>query len=221
MDDFTTRVAHSIGRHFVTLSCVQHIPEKNEMKTHIFSGFIVTIEDEWFYITAGHILRRIQQAIAAGSTFDIWRLGDQTAGKRTDNHAVPYAFELERWLVLEDETTGLDYATMHIGGLYRQQLEAGGVTAIARNAWGDHVTEHDYWVLAGIPSETVSYDGKTKITARFVMTRVTPESAPLIAEQKAQNQFYARLLNGSEQVVNDVDGMSGGPLFMLKNIDGA
>ena len=162
-------------------------------------------------MTAGHILKRIRIAIEAGSTFDIWRLGDQTAGNHFNNTAVPYLFELGSWYVLEDSSLGLDYATVHIGGLYRKQLEAGGVAAIAKNAWSDHVTEHDYWALVGIPSETVAYDGESVISARVVVAPLVPTLPPSAAEQKVLNQFYAKLSDGSEDYVSDMDGMSGGP----------
>lgn len=221
MNTFTDCIAKSIGRHFVSLSCVQHAPVSGDMRIHLFSGFVVDVAGEWFYVTAGHILRDIEKALDAGSTFDVWRLGDQTAGNRFNNTAVPYAFELANWFVLEDAGVGLDYATVHLGGLYRQQLEAGGVTAIARNGWSDYLVEHDHWALVGIPSETVSYDGKTIITARFVMAPLHVTDVPPLAEQKAQNQFYAKLADGSEQFVSDVVGMSGGPIFMLKHADGA
>ena len=221
MNTFTDRVARSIGRHFVSLSCVQHPPNGGEMRIHVFSGFVVDVAGEWFYVTAGHILRDIQKAMNGSSIFDIWRLGDQTAGNRFNNAAIPYAFDPTHWFVLEDADVGLDYATTHLGGLYRQQLEAGGVTAIAKNAWSDHLTEHDHWALVGIPTETVSYDGKTVISARIVMAPLLPTDPPPLAEQRAQNQFYARLADGSEQFVSDVVGMSGGPVIMLKKVEGA
>lgn len=218
MTNFTDRVAKSVGRHFVTLSCIQYPRGSDEMRVHVFSGFVVAVAGEWFYMTVGHILRDIRSALEGGSIFDIWRFGDQTAGNRFNDTAIPYAFDIEQWFVLEDTNAGLDYATVHIGGLYRQQLEAGGVTALDRNAWGDHLTEHEHWALIGIPQETVSYDGKTIICARVVMAPLHPTDAPPLAEQKAENQFYAKLADGSEQFVRDVDGMSGGPVFMLRQV---
>lgn len=218
MTDFTERVAKSVGRHFVTLSCVQHPLGTGDMKVHVFSGFVVAVGGEWFYMTAGHILRDIRQAIQGGSIFEIWRLGDQTAGNRFPDTAIPYDFDLDKWFVLEDEEAGLDYATTHIGGLLRQLLNAGGVTALDRNAWGNHVTEHEHWALIGIPRETVAYDRKTVISARVVMAPLIATVAPPLADQKAKNQFYARLADGSETFVQDVDGMSGGPVFMVHQV---
>lgn len=220
MNDLTIRVAQTVGRHFVTLSCVQRLPANLSEKILVFSGFVVDIAGEWFYVTAGHILKDIRLALAAGATFDVWRLDDQTAGNRFNGVAVPYSFDLVDWVVLEDAETALDYAAVHLGGLYRRQLAVGGVAAIANNARSDHVTDHDQWALVGIPSESVAYDGKTVITARVVVAPLIPTDEPALAHDKAQNQFYAKLAEGYERVLNDIDGMSGGPIFTLKKVDG-
>ena len=71
----TERFVQSVGRHFVTLSCIQTAQDQTQQYTHVFSGFMVEIAEEWFYVTAGHILRDVRKAVNAGSTFDIWRLG--------------------------------------------------------------------------------------------------------------------------------------------------
>lgn len=208
----------TVGKHFVTLSCVRYPPADLPAKELVFSGFVVDVSGEWFYVTAGHILRDIRTAIESGSSFDRWRLDDQTAGNRFNGKAVPYDFVEEEWLVLEDARTGLDYAAVHLRDLYRRQLEAGGVAAIGRNAWSDHVTEFDHWVLLGIPSETVEYDGETVITGRVVMSPLVPADEPPHAGEKANNQFYARPADGSERFFRDADGMSGGPVFTLKKV---
>jgi hypothetical protein len=213
------RVGKTVGKHFVSLSCL-HKTASGDQKVHVFSGFMVDVLGEWFYVTAGHILSDIQSALSNGSTFEVWRLGDQTAGNRFNGSAVPYAFDAEKWLVIQDDK-GLDYALTHIGWPYREQLEAGGVVALPRSVWADHLLEHDHWALVGIPSETVSYDGVTNIHARFVMVPLTPlDQTPEQAGDRAQNQFYAKLSTDSEHVVRDVVGMSGGPVFSLKLVNG-
>lgn len=220
MQDLTTRVTKTVGKHFVTLSCVQRPPGDALPKTLVFSGFLIEILDEWFYVTAGHILRDIGAAIASGSEFDVWRLDDQTAGNRFAGKAVPYAFDLNNWFVLQDDSLGFDYATVHIAPFYRRQLEAGGATAIRKAIWSDHVTPADYWVLVGIPSESVHYDGESAIRARVVVAPLRPADTPEGAEGRADNQFYATPLDGSEAFFVNADGFSGGPVFALKSVGG-
>lgn len=219
MADITRSVMQTVGKHFISLSCVQYPPKVQPSKILVFSGFIIEVLGEWIYITAGHIIRDIRLALSAGSRFDIWRLGDQTAGNSFNNTAIPYAFDEGDWLVVEDERTGLDYAAVHLSWLYRKQLEAGGVISIDRNAWSDHLTEYDYWALIGIPSETVNYDGKNIIIARMVLAPLVPVDEPSLAREKAPNQFYAKPVDGSERYFRDADGFSGGPVFTLKKVD--
>src|SRR5687768_11204105 len=135
----------SVGRHFVTLSCVQHIPGSGDERIHVSSGFLVDVCGVWFFVTSGHILRRIRLALNAGSTFNVWRLGDQTAGNRFNNTAIPLAFDIDRWGIIENEEIGLDYATLPLESMYCRLLQAGGAVPIDKIAWGDHVTEHDQW----------------------------------------------------------------------------
>lgn len=210
----------TVGRHFVTLSCVQTLPGTSTEKILVFSGFLVNISGVWFYVTAGHILKNLRTALNAGVKFDVWRLGDQTAGDRFKGTAIPYSFDIERWLVIENESVGLDYATTPLEDMYCQLLNAGGATPINKHAWGDHVTEHDQWALVGIPSETVSYDGKTIIQAKIVVAPIERIEAPVMAGSKIQNQFFGRLKEDSTRVVHDIDGMSGGPIFALKKVQG-
>ena len=57
------------------------------------------------------------------------------------------------------------------------------------------------------------------ISAKVVVIPLNSTSPPPLAEEKAQNQFYAKLAEDSEQVVKNIVGMSGGPVFMLKYVD--
>jgi len=197
---------------------VQRRPGEDEEKVHVFSGFLVEASSVWFYVTAGHILRDIRASINAGAEFDVWRLDDQTAGNRFKGYAIPYAFDIGRWLVIEDEKIGLDYAAVALDTLYCKQLEVGGAIPIGKAAWGDHVTEHDHWALVGIPSETVAYDQRTIITGRTVVMPLDHAEEPELAGRKAENKFYARLKNVGN--VKDINGMSGGPVFALKKVEG-
>jgi hypothetical protein len=89
---------------------------------------------------------------------------------------------------------------------------------VARSG-GSHLDDHDHWALYGIPSETVRYDAQTIITGRAVVMPLRKAPAPPSAAAKANNQFYAELTDVGD--VKDIDGMSGGPIFSLKQINGS
>lgn len=218
MSNLSADFLRTVGRHFVTLSCVQRTPGSPNEKIFVFSGFVVDVRGVWIYVTAGHILRDIKTSLDSGAVFEIWRLDDQTAGNGFKGAAIPYAFDVDRWLVIEDLQTGLDYAVVVLDTMYRVQLEAGGVVPIDKTAWGDHVTEFDHWAEIGIPSETVEYDTRSHIKARIVVAPLEPAEVPAGAGRRAENQFYAKLKGDSAGVVTDIDGMSGGPIFALKKV---
>lgn len=218
MNSLTERFFRTVGRHFVTLSCVQRPSGSGEERLFVFSGFLVEAGGVWFYVTAGHILREIRKSLARGDKFDVWRLDDQTAGNSFNGAAIPYAFDIEKWLIIEDEAVGLDFAVVPLETYYCRHLKAGGAVPIDKTAWGGHVTEHDQWALVGIPSESVAYDKKTIITGRIAVMPLEPTDEPPGAGRKAENQFYARIKDMGN--VKDIVGMSGGPVFSLKKIDG-
>ncbi len=216
---FSQLFLKSAGRHFVTLSCIETLEDASE-KILVFSGFVVEVAGEWFYVTAGHILRDVRLATEAGAKFDVWRLDDQATGNSFRGAAVPLAFDIQRWLILCDDSIGLDYGVLHLDGLYRRQLEAGGVVAIAKGAWADYVDDHDHWALLGIPSESMAYEKGTLIHARIVVVPLEPCDEPAAAGEKADNQFFSRFKDDPKGIVTNVDGMSGGPIFALKKIEG-
>lgn len=221
MADLIQRFKASAAPHFVTLSCMQALADGTE-KALIFSGFIAEVAGAWCYVTAGHVLRAFDKAVDAGSTFAVWRLGDQTAAQgRFDDTAVPFEFAREEWLVIENEDQGLDYAIIGLHDHFRRQLEAGGVMPLERGSWALPLPSEDaQWVLMGVPSESITYDGVTNLHARFVIVRLFPVAAPALAGARASNQIFARLIDGSEEVVADADGLSGGPVFAVFLNDG-
>lgn len=137
MPNLTDAFVRTAGKHFVSLSCVQSIDGTET--ANIFSGYIVCILDTWLLVTAGHILRDIRLAIDGGSTFDIWRLDDQTARKPEVALPIPYEFKLDDWLVLEDEEIGLDYAIVPLSQYYTDLLASGGAEPIYEDSWGDYI----------------------------------------------------------------------------------
>lgn len=190
----------------------------NEVKqAHIISGFLIDVSGLWIFVTAGHIIRDIRTAINAGSTFDIWRLDDQTARQRNEMPAIPYDFDIDNWLVIEDETIGFDYAAIPLDEYYIRHIHAGGGEPITRDTWGDHDLDRDHWALIGIPSESVKYDGKTTLLARFAVIPLEQTDPPTHTEERALFQFYAQITDMGN--VTDLDGMSGGPIFSLKKTE--
>jgi len=220
MTDLTERTMKSTGRHIVTLSYVVTPPDSKQEIVEVISGFVVELLGIWFFVTAGHVLTGIKELMAVGAKFDVWRLSDYTAGGDFRNTGIPIHFDLDSWLFLDKEDVGLDVAVLPIEDLYRKNLEVGNVVPVPDGAWADEKIACAYWVLVGVPNESVSYDGKTQISASMVMMPLEPIDDTQIPGEPKPQKFYARLIDGSEAVVRRVEGMSGGPIFAIsKSID--
>lgn len=203
----------------MSLSCVQQRSDGDE-RVIVFSGFIADIQGEWVYVTAGHILRRLKTAMDAGAKFGTWRLGDDTAGGQFQGIAIPFHFDPDEWMVIEDEDLGIDYAAVVLRTLYRAALDAGGARPLPYEAWGSNLSEHNFWALMGVPSESVKYDGQSIIAAKTVTLVLEPTDSPAGPSEKDEYRFYGKLVGDSLKAVGSVDGMSGGPIFALRAIEG-
>jgi hypothetical protein len=213
----TDQFYRQAGRHFVTLSCIRKAPGQTTPDAFVFSGYVISAGGVWIYITAGHVVRDIRHAQQHGYTYDRWRLDDQTAGSRFGGMAIPYAFEVDEWTEIYNEVTGLDYAFVPLDNLFRMNLEKGGVIAIGKEAWGDHLMEHDQWALIGMPHETVQYDSFATLSGRVALFPLVPCAPPELAGQTVENKFFAKIVDMGN--INSVVGMSGGPVFALTRDD--
>jgi hypothetical protein len=98
------------------------------------------------------------------------------------------------------------------------QLEAGGAIPISMEAWGDQIADDDQLALIGIPSETVVYDQKTNIKCRIAVIPLDSVEMPPEVGSATDTRFSARLQDLGN--VKDIKGMSGGPVFALKKVEG-
>lgn len=216
MANLNERVMKSTGRHLVTLSYVVKTPADEEEHLELISGFIIEIHGIWFYVTAGHVLTKIDELMTIGAKFDVWRLSDYTAGGNLKNMGIPIHFDFSSWLILHDELIGLDVAVLPLEDLYRRNLEAGNTVPVPDGAWAVEDVADAYWALVGVPYESVTYDGNTQISARAVMVVLEPVSQSEIPGDTKPEKFYGRLIEGSDSVVACVEGMSGGPVFAFR-----
>lgn len=209
---FTKLVFGTVGAHFLSLSCVQLLPNGVE-KPLAFSGFLLEVRERWIFITAGHVVKLLDQAMSRGAKFARWRLDDQAAGDRFKGAAVVVDFDVRDWAFIDDTELGLDYAAFPLRDLYRKQLVAGGAMPLGRDTWGEVSEPYDQFALVGIPLETVSKEGEFTLTGKLVLLPLEPCDAPEDAERTPESKFYARIKDRGS--VSDIEGMSGGPVFGL------
>ena len=213
------------AKHFLAMTYWARDPSQPESVRRLYhsSCFVVEIDGYWLLLTAGHVINGIKEAMKRGVVHDTFELQDQSAGHAFGS-GVPYPFHANDWAVLEIEARGMDYAVALLPELVMQALKAGGVRPITESVWGTASPDQmDDWLLIGIPSETLRSEGTT-YTLKLTLIPLVPTEAPSQqAEGRAENKLYATLrtqpgIDGA--IVHDIGGMSGGPIFGVKTVNG-
>ena len=212
------------ARHFASLEGVTYMPERRAETERAFciSGFVVSISELWFFITAGHVLDEVREVERNGQIIEGWALDCSYSMDAKDSYSTPFDLNGAAPQYVHEEQSGLDYAFIHLRPLVRWNLEANGLTALDERAWRTNLPdEFDEYILLGIAAEFVSYDAKAGTVEKVLNVapldklNKVPEGAPL-----KEGLFYARIHDvpdGVENIPQSIVGMSGGPILGIRH----
>ncbi len=196
-----------------------------EIKSDAYSAFVISAEGLWFLVTAGHVPRRIRELTEKGCEYKGAALVDNfgTGAK----YFAPITFDLRTTQpsIQEDDVKGTDLAVYALGELYCRQLAANGIVPLAEGQWNNPSADFDGCFVIGLPSQFIKQvgtddrPGEIDTTVVWIPLRPCSEPAEM---KKGGERFYAKLPDDifrSDGVeLKDVDGMSGGPIFIVKKL---
>lgn len=217
------RIRH-YGRHCVTLSWLDSSSpwaSENEGRgrAHHVSGFIAAVRDQWYLITAGHVIQDIDAALNAGQRISGFRVNDcwgplaQHPPQVFDYRGSPRQF-------LHDEDLGTDVGYVELDGNTKSRIEANGVVPLSQAAWAMKTDGFDEYFICGSPSNKQSTtplpNGLNMIQqlAFFHLEKLNDPPAELI--KPCERVFFKRprvLQTEDGEVIDSIDGMSGSPIF--------
>jgi len=213
------------SKHFVCLSYWARLPgtEPHEAKKYFASCFVVEIEQHWLLVTAGHVISEIQEATVRGAIFSDFNLHDKLAGN-TFPFSVPIPFDVKDWAVLDGDPQGADYAAAPLSNLIAQNLLVGGVRPIEESVFGTApFDQYPHWLLSGTRNESFEVVGG-RDTLKLTLIPLAPSAAPEgMTDSGEGSKVFAKMLSRPDLdavQVTDVGGMSGGPIFGLRENNG-
>lgn len=218
-----------IGRYFVALTCRQKLPGTIGIGTYFAaSGFILSVDNNWFLITAGHIFKEIEEAKRQGVQFINWQLDDTfaLAKKRPVNvdgpgvpETIPFDIDAQVFKMHYCEDNGsYDYAFIYLEPYYVSLLRANGVMPFEEEHWV--ITEErpaNRVELVGVPNDQIkelSISGlvqKRLVSVPLYRVNDDPENS-----ERYQHMLFARVPNISASGLEGfekIQGMSGGPII--------
>ncbi len=201
-------------------------------RSHSFnvSGFVISVTDQWLWVTAGHIIDEVDKLLRGGRTLTYCRFLDWGQSRKYHD-TIPVEFEsLRKGRIGGDDDC--DCAVFPLSPSYRQMLESNGVVALDEAAWAAPpcLEKVDCCLLLGIPHElTVRQEDRApglhrvEVCPTCTLHYVHPVSEPPpVFSPKAAPRIYGRIELRGPRHLESIEGMSGGPLLAVKRgSDGA
>jgi len=217
------------ARHFISLSWFDKThgqrSTENSGRGHYenVSGFVISIRDHWFWVTAGHVIEKIRIAKEKGQLLGDWHLDDSDALGARFKMPIPFDFDDAFKLFFYDDKFGVDYALIYLSPYYCDLLKCNNIEPLNEQAWCIGIPEDfDFYWLIGIPDELVHPSMNTEIIMKgCVLIPVQRIYEPPVEILTDLPRFYGKIpdklkLANAEHVIEDISGMSGGPIFGFK-----
>lgn len=187
---------------------------------HVHSGTVINVRGRTFYLTAGHVLKSIE-SILKGGRFELEeaRLVDTFGMYRTCTMPIPFDLRSAELHYVDDY--GLDFGFIPLSPYYVRLMASNGIRAIDEKDWVRLDSDGcEAYALLGLPDEYTSRrvleDGNVVVRPALVAVgRLDDPHSP-------SDAVWARFCGamGPELPFTSARGMSGGPIFGFREIDG-
>src|SRR5205823_3597561 len=135
-----------------------------------FSGFVVSLHGMWIWVTAGHVLQRLDRQIDSGELEILHsNLADYFGQGHDVGVGIPFNYrEARRWTV-DDDARGLDIAIVPLSEHYERLLTANGIVPLPQHYWDFHDSiEYDAYGILGFPEEMHSHERSVDVTGATI-----------------------------------------------------
>jgi hypothetical protein len=223
------RVAY-FSNNLVGIAATQVYGNPARENTFFIAGCILSIKQEWFFVTAGHCLEQLDQAFHQTKIERI-RLVDYAGRQSIHHEPIPFVDYENTFRRYWNETNGVDFGFVYLSPYHRRLLEANKVRVHDEVQWRRQPKEFEVAWMLGFPSALVQkLDPSTYLFSASMIPldilKHTPEQyirdspSDLSEEDRRLRDafFYAVIpkdhpLPKNEKGEDDIHGMSGGPIL--------
>jgi hypothetical protein len=231
--DTEKQIAELFGRHVIALTWWEGVPNgrggyKEKPKFRVASGFLIEMFEMCWLVTAGHVnahhqRRKRKEGIVAFDT-QVWDFFGTDSSTRV---AYPWDFFDSTVWAFEcyDEELGFDFAFLNVPYLVGKALSQ-NISLFRKIDWVNQAgVEYDKFVLCGLPGELgsiIEWEEDGGVSARpglclaVLQISEVKEECSKVKPTKFP-QFVGQLTPA--ETVNDISGMSGGPILGLKKLE--
>jgi hypothetical protein len=215
----------------MVISAVQLSGEHaGKQNTSFYPGFVISVRGQWLFVTAGHNIREVDDALQEGQIrlvtarfLDCFSPDAPYRDSATASFPFDYCASKRAGIFFDfddsvDQLDGRDFGFVKISDSMRQLLESNGIRALEEHMWlppvGTVLEEH---ILVGIPKQLIDVEkGKSEIVYRpenVCIPLKPPSSSPSDLDQAKHQRLVLELPD--DMPIAKVAGMSGGPIFAI------
>jgi hypothetical protein len=199
-------------KHCVPMHFSFETPE-NKSANLIITTFVLSVRDEWFLITAGHCIDKINSAIHSyGYSLKGCVLLDSTGEGAKHIDPPSFLYDPSKVLSLNPEF-GLDYGIIKLSRYYKELLQANNIVPLSEAVWRQQpsTSQVNFYYLLGIPEEATQFETEAVWIAPTMLPVRLVAERPAGFEAVDKPLFYGHITLG--EALNSIEGMSGGPIF--------
>lgn len=209
-------------RHLVGLCVTYERDGDDSIEFAAYSGTLILVEDNVFFLTAGHILKDLDE-VRKRTDIKITSavLADTFGHKRISNLPIPFDLNSAHLIHIDDDNEGLDFGVIPLSPYYVRLLAKNGVISLQEENWvHQQNVRFDAHAMLGFPEEFSSKqvnDAGEAIVSPTMFRVHRQDALPEDSRKTSYERFVGKI--DRDNPIQSVKGMSGGPIFGFK-IDG-
>lgn len=223
VSDHDSDVVSYFCRHLISI-LISYQAQTNRStrdKFQAYTGYVIEIEGHYLFISAGHVIKNIVDAIR-NKDIDIRsvNIGDVFGINKISNIPIPTDLRGASYFYIDDTDEHLDFGYIEIDKYYVDLMKKNGIEIPnLSHCRSDREAGYSGFLMLGLPEEGSSRELDASGNAMVTPTLVAVEKIDMPDEHKERDhQFIGRIpkLGNLESLV----GMSGGPIFGLQMVNG-
>jgi hypothetical protein len=193
-----------------------------DVEFYCYSASIISINGVWNILTAGHIIERIENSInsKASKLLEI-QLIDTLGTNSRKGVSFPFDYKNALKFFIHNDEKGIDFGLILLNEMYASLLQKNGVIPLTESNLyhGNHPLIDKFWML-GIPKMLIK---QYKIQIDQKHYKITGQVSPAVigvkrnfeyrSEEGCESPYFVGDLADSGYQIDDIDGMSGGPII--------
>jgi hypothetical protein len=187
----------------------------------IYPGWILSIRDAWCLVTAGHILKQLDELLEKKKIeLDSCALIDSLGPDAVSSLHIPFDYQERPKFYIYDEQAGLDFGLIPLSSYYRNLLEGNRILPVTERDWQHQdKVEFSHYMMLGFPEEYTSREFVHTESGDSIAISLSPTVIWLTKLDNPPNDLpetkYPRFVGklSDELPLDSIVGMSGSPIF--------